>query len=82
MVTGPGQAAAIVRRAEELHASAIAVRVWNDEDAAPVRGWLRASKTHRAVLFHTAPYPAGYALFGEFPKQTTFGDPRPRFVTD
>lgn len=80
-VTGAGQASAIVHRAEELGASAIAVRVWNDEDAAPVRAWLRASPSHRAVLFHSAPYPAGNALFGEFPKQTTFGDPRPRFLT-
>jgi hypothetical protein len=81
-ITGAGQASMIVRRAEELGASAIAVRVWNDEDAAPVRAWLRASPSHRAVLFHSAPYPAGYALFDEFPKQTTFGDPRPRFVMD
>lgn len=81
-VTGAGQAGAIVRRAEELDARAIAVRVWNAEDASPVRAWLRASPSHRAVLFHSAPYPAGYALFSEFPKQTTFGDPRPRFTND
>jgi hypothetical protein len=81
-VTGPGQASAIVGRAEELGAAAIAVRVWNEEDAAPVRMWLRASPAHRAVLFHSAPYPAGNALFSEFPKQTTFGDPRPHFLVD
>ena len=81
-ITGAGQASAVVRRAEEVGASAIAVRVWNDEDAAPVRAWLRASHAHRAVLFHSAPYPSGYLLFTEFPKQTTFGDPRPRFLTN
>ena len=58
------------------------MRVRTDEDARAVREWLAASPRHRAVLFHTAPYPAGYALFEEFPKQTTFGDPRPRFLTD
>ncbi len=78
-VDGAGQSARIVNRAEELGASAIAVRVESPEDAAPVRAWLAASSRHRAVLFHTAPYPAGYALFGEFPAQTTFGDARPVF---
>ena len=66
-------------RADELAASAIGIRVETPEDAAPVRAWLAASEHHRAVLFHTAPYAEGYALFDEFPHQTTFGDPKPRF---
>jgi hypothetical protein len=74
-----GQSSRIVGRAEALAASAIGVRVETAEDASPVRAWLAAKPTHRAVLFHTAPYPAGYALFDEFPKQTTFGDARPLF---
>jgi hypothetical protein len=78
-VDGSGEAAKIVGKAEELGASAIALRVRTEADAAPVQAWLAASQRHRAVLFHTAPYPPGYALFGEFPEQTTFGDPRPRF---
>jgi hypothetical protein len=78
-VDGPGESIRVVSRAEALAASAIAVRVQTPEDAAPVRAWLAASPRHRAVLFHTAPYPAGYALFDEFPKQTTFGDPHPVF---
>ena len=78
-VEAPGQSSRVVLRAEALAASAIGVRVETAEDAAPVRAWLAASPHHRAVLFHTAPYPAGYALFDEFPKQTTFGDPKPRF---
>jgi hypothetical protein len=79
-VDDAGQSARVVGRAEELAATAIGVRVQTPEDAAPVRAWLAASPTHRAVLFHTAPYPAGYALFDEFPKQTTFGDARPTFL--
>ena len=81
-VTGPGQASAIVARADELGARAIAVRVWKEEDAAPVRAWLGKNRGHRAVLFHSTPYPAGESLFEDFPRQTTFGDPRPRFFTD
>jgi len=78
-VDAAGQSSRVVRRAEELGAEVVAVRVQTDEDAAPVRAWLRASPAHRAILLHTAPYPAGYALFGEFPRQTTFADPRPTF---
>jgi hypothetical protein len=78
-VDGAGQSSRIVDRAEAIGAKAIGVRVQTPEDAAPVRAWLAASREHRAVLFHSAPYPAGYALFDEFPTQTTFGDARPVF---
>jgi hypothetical protein len=78
-VDGAGQSSRITRRADDLGADVIAVRVQTDEDAAPVRAWLATSDRHRAVLLHTAPYPAGYALFEEFPRQTTFADPRPAF---
>jgi len=78
-VDDAGQSSRVIERAEELGADVIAVRVQSDEDAAPVRAWLTASPHHRAVLLHTAPYPAGYALFGDFPAQTTFADARPRF---
>ena len=79
LVDGAGQSERVVARAIELGADAIGIRLETDEDAAPVRAWLAASPRHRAVLLHTAPYPAGYALFGEFPLQTTFADPRPVF---
>jgi hypothetical protein len=78
-VDGHGQSSRVISRAEALAASAIGIRVETPDDAAPVRAWLAASPHHRVVLFHTAPYPAGYALFDEFPTQTTFGDPRPTF---
>jgi hypothetical protein len=77
----PGDSSRIVQRALETGASAIAIRVGQPEDYPPVRDWLAASPERRAVLFHTAPYAAGYRLFQEFPEQTTFGDPRPRFLT-
>ena len=63
-------------------AAAIGVRVETAADAEPVRSWLAESESHRAVLFHSAPYPAGVALFDEFPERTTFGDPRPVFPSD
>ena len=78
-VNDAGQSARVVDRAESAGAKVIGVRVQTAEDAAPVRKWLRASPSHRAVLFHSAPYAAGNALFGEFPGQTTFGDARPVF---
>lgn len=81
-VTGPDQSGKVIERANEIGAEVIAVRVRTDADARPVREWLAGSRGRRAVLFHTAPYPAGYALFTEFPGQTTFGDPRPRFITE
>jgi len=76
-VDAAGQSERVVRAAERTGAAAIGVRVESESDAGPVRSWLSASPRHRAVLFHSAPYPAGYALFADFPSQTTFGDPRP-----
>ena len=77
-----GQASRVTRRATELDATAIGVRVWNQQDYEAVRDWLARSPKHRAVLFHSAPYPDGIRLFDEFPSQTTFGDTRPRFITE
>jgi hypothetical protein len=56
--------------------------VWNEDDYVAVRDWLASSREHRAVLFHSAPYPDGVRLYDEFPRQTTFGDTRPRFIRD
>lgn len=78
-VDSGGQTGRVIERARQLRAQAVAVRVWNDADYAPVRAWLAESTEHRAVLFHSVAYPAGDRLFAEFPKQTTFGDPRPVF---
>ncbi len=78
-VDDAGQSSRLIARAESRSASVIALRVQSEADAAPVREWLSASPLHRAVLFHSAPYEAGYALFDAFPRQTTFGDPRPVF---
>jgi len=78
-VDDAGQSSRVIERANAVGADALAVRVQTDEDARPVRGWLAVSDRHRAILLHSAPYPAGYSLFAEFPGQTTFADPKPRF---
>lgn len=82
MVTGPDQSQRVTDRAERIGADVIAVRCRTVEDAQAVRKWLKGSRSRCAVLFHTAPYPEGYKLYEEFPGQTTFGDPRPKFVTE
>lgn len=80
-VDGEGQSGRVIARARQLGAAAVALRVWTEADYVPVRAWLAESTSHRAVLFHSAPYPFGARLFEEFPRQATFGDPRPAFLT-
>ena len=80
-VDGPDQSDRLTARADALGAEAIALRVETEGDYAPVRAWLARSPRNRVVLFHSAPYPPGNRLFEEFPGQTTFGDPRPEFVS-
>ena len=75
----------LIAVARERNASVVAVRVGkaNSEDetrhdAQVLSRWLREDSRRRAVLFHTAAYEAGYKLFFDFPKQTTFGDLDPQ----
>lgn len=74
------QAPVVIAEAARAGANVIAIRIEHEDDYAALKGWLSASPDHRAVLFHSAPYPTGYRLFAEFPTQVTFGDPRPRFL--
>lgn len=69
----------VINKARELDANVVAVRVAYNEDYVAVRKWLEESSNHRAVLFHSSPYEAGYKIFEEFPEQTSFGDPHPIF---
>jgi hypothetical protein len=75
-----GQTSLVVDQARKTGANVIAVRVLNNADKAPVETWLKENTTHRAVLFHSAPYEPGYALFFEFPYQVTGDDITPKFV--
>ena len=68
-----------VARARGARVVAVRVGKANTEDetrhdAEVLSAWLREDPRHRAVLFHTAAYEAGYRLFFDFPAQTTFGD--------
>jgi hypothetical protein len=69
-----GEAGNVVAQARIIGAHVIAVRVWNDNDAKPVELWLKENIRNRAILFHSAVYSPGYALFEKFPTQTSFGD--------
>lgn len=70
----------IIDKAEEHSGRVvIGVRVYNKKDYESVSGWLHESKRHKAVLFHSAPYPWGYRLFYEFPGQVAFDDINPVF---
>ncbi|MEI8032683.1 MAG: hypothetical protein WCH05_04985 [Chlorobiaceae bacterium] len=73
----PGQAENLVNEADKRGAAVIAVRVWNENDAKAIATWLEKEKKNRAVLFHSAIYAPGYALFAKFRQQTSFGDLSP-----
>lgn len=73
-VTEYGRADKLVVRADRIGAKVIGIRVASEEEYKAVRWWLNSDKSKRAILFHSAVYPAGYRLFFEFPNQTTFGD--------
>lgn len=74
---GVGQAGKVVAAARAAGAGVIGVRVFNGEDARPVEDWLAEKGSRRAILFHSAVYDEGYALFFKFPRQTSFGDLQP-----
>jgi hypothetical protein len=69
-----GRADKIVEAAEKDRVGVIGIRVASKEEYESVARWLRADRSRRAILFHSAVYPDGYRLFYEFPSQTTFGD--------
>lgn len=77
---GVGESNKIVEEAERTGANVIGVRVFNIKDKEPVEEWLRKDTNHRAILFHSAAYSAGYSLFFEFPTQVTGQDPYPVFI--
>jgi hypothetical protein len=76
-----GQMSKVIVRAEQLNATLIAARVFNTDDYGWLKRWLLSSPSHRAILFHSTSYPYGYLLTKEFPAQTSFDDPNPRFIS-
>lgn len=69
----------ITQTARALNATVIATRVFNSNDYTHLSSWLREDASHKAILFHSAPYPYGQKIFNEFANQTTFDDPNPTF---
>lgn len=70
----------VITKAKIQNASIIAVRVFNSDDYNKVKMWLEQSPEHKAILFHSEPYPYGYKLAREFKNQTTFDDINPIFI--
>jgi hypothetical protein len=79
-ITDFNQMHKVVQRAGQLRAKVIAARVFNSNDYETLKQWLQQSPEHRTILFHSASYPYGHLLLKEFPAQTSFDDPNPRFV--
>ena len=75
-----GETDKIVMEAQMTGSNVIGVRVETKKDKKPVEDWLKSDPNHRAILFHSAAYKAGYSLFSEFPSQVTGQDPRPIFI--
>lgn len=69
------QLSSLVDEAKKESAHVIAARVFNSNDYYVLKNWLSKDKNNKLVLFHTSPYPYGFKIFEEFPKQTTFDDP-------
>jgi hypothetical protein len=76
-----GETSNLVKEAKEQNAGVIGARIFNEADYLPLKEWLKEDKNHRAILFHSAAYNFGIKLFREFPKQTSFGDINPKFVS-
>lgn len=79
MIDNEGQIDRVLSRADEIGATAVAVRVVNEGERNKLAAWLQQSPQRRAILFHSGLYPFAQPLFEKFPQQTTFGDLHPRF---
>ncbi|HSE48645.1 MAG TPA: hypothetical protein VLA96_05505 [Terriglobales bacterium] len=78
-VDDQNQIARVLDRADELRATAVAVRVMTKEENDRLVAWLSVAPQRRAILFHSGLYEFAQPLFEKFPQQVTFGDLRPRF---
>lgn len=79
VISRTGAARELTDAARGSGSKVIAARVFNSEDYYALKEWLEESGEHRAVLFHSMPYPYGYRILNEFPGQTSFGDISPIF---
>lgn len=75
-----GETKKVIDQARKTGANVIGVRILDAKDKKPVEEWLNADKSHKAILFHLAPYKYGYELFFQFPYQVTGQDVAPRFI--
>ena len=79
VVTRSNQTNRIVEKARLKKSEIIGVRIWTEYDYTSLKKWLSENSNNKAVLFHSSLYPYAQKLFDEFPNQTSFGDPKPKF---
>jgi hypothetical protein len=79
LVDDQNQIDRVLGRADQLRATAVAVRVLTQQEHDKLAAWLKQSSERRAILFHSGLYQFAQPLFQDFPQQVTFGDLRPRF---
>jgi len=77
---GIGETGKIIDAAKYYGAKVISVRIYNEDDRLPVDMWLSSDINNRAILLHSAAYDSGYRMFFDHPKQTTFGDLKPKIA--
>ena len=70
---------ALLGTADARHATIVAVRVATQAEADRLAAWLDADDRRRALLFHSAPYPAGRQVLERYAGRVTVPDPRPSF---
>jgi len=68
-----------VSGSDARHATIVAVRVATQAEADRLAAWLDADDRRRALLFHSAPYPAGRQLLERYAGRVAVPDPRPSF---
>jgi hypothetical protein len=78
-ISNCGELYKITDLARDSDSNVIAVRVFNSNDYEFFKNCLDESKEHKAILFHSTPYPYGLKIFQEYPHQTSFGDVNPVF---
>lgn len=79
-VTDFNQMDRVIMKAKMKNSNIIAIRIFSLDDYQNVKAWLEENSKHKAILFHSEPYPYGYKLAREFESQTSFDDINPILI--
>ncbi|MBW2972811.1 hypothetical protein KY346_00280 [Candidatus Woesearchaeota archaeon] len=69
------QTGKVYEKARKLDANIVGARIYEAEDYIEAKEWLKESRNHKLVLFHSVAYPYGLLISQEFRNQVSFGDP-------